>query len=455
MPKRTTIAPGIYEDKNGRTARVTIGSGKTALQDEERFPRLPNGEHESLRVIKAWQRVARDKLEQQRPRAVRRGTFDADVDAYLRTLADRPELQAWRRGALTWIANYTVAGVRFGDRRRYSLTAAELKEALVAYSITPIQRWPTRPPEPPSRKTVLHVRIALSHLWNTLDGKAKENPLRDVVLPSPDDPLPRAIPYDIIDAIFDAMPERGQGLKGQARTKASKTKVRLQVMAYVGIPPAQLMKLKREHVNDAGVLVTGRKKGKGTKSKRLPLIPQGRAAIDRFFALHATGPFSTSSARQSWRRGVQTVVDRLAATDWRMAKQLYDALADARPYDLRHSYLTEFYLVSGDIKATQDVAMHTDARTTERYTLAAVDPRLQAVATQLGARMIGRGRSHPPDHTLDHTLGGNRHAPSRFGADIRGSPESRGSARNSNEIGGFFEEKWCAQHDSNVRPPGS
>ena len=44
-------------------------------------------------------------------------------------------------------------------------------------------------------------------------------------------------------------------------------------------------------------------------------------------------------------------------------------------------------LASGNIRATQALAMHADVRMTERYTLAAVDPALQAVVAQLGYRL--------------------------------------------------------------------
>jgi len=93
-------------------------------------------------------------------------------------------------------------------------------------------------------------------------------------------------------------------------------------------------------------------------------------------------------ARKSWWRAIRTVVDEMAARDYRGAKALLDSLTRmrARPYDLRHSYLTDSYLAGKDFRATQAAAQHADSRMTTRYTLAAVDPRLTDVMHQLAAR---------------------------------------------------------------------
>jgi hypothetical protein len=48
------------------------------------------------------------------------------------------------------------------------------------------------------------------------------------------------------------------------------------------------------------------------------------------------------------------------------------------PYDLRHSFGTLAYAASGDLHATGVLLGHRDSRTTARYTLGAVDPRLAA-----------------------------------------------------------------------------
>jgi hypothetical protein len=80
------------------------------------------------------------------------------------------------------------------------------------------------------RRNVKHHRTALFALFTALDGKDAPNPLRDVKPLRTDDPEPRAIPYAIIDAILDAMPNCGRADRGKKRGEDSKTKARLKVM---------------------------------------------------------------------------------------------------------------------------------------------------------------------------------------------------------------------------------
>lgn len=310
-----------------------------------------------------------------------RGTFAADKDTYLPTLADRPTLQHARDVQLSWWA------ARFGHRARHSITRPEWMAALAELASAPIVTGSRRGRQR-STTSVRHYRTAVFHLFTTLDGKDAPNPFRDIPPPKGPDPEPRALPYALIEAIFDAMPERGQGLRNQPRGEQSKTKARLRVAAYVGLPKAQIERLKPEHVNydEMSVMVLGRRKGKGTRTVRLPLIPQGADALRHFFAIGAHGVrYSSSSACRTWWRGIQTMVDRLALTDWRSAKAALDGLRafKARPHDLRHSFLTGYFLKTGNIRATQEMAMHADGRQTQRYTLAAVDPQLKALAAAL------------------------------------------------------------------------
>jgi integrase len=371
--RRVRIAEGIYRDGSGVSATVHLGT----VQLEERFPL-----ETPLRVMQRWRQMTAEKLRTQRPRIVG-GTLAADVETYLKTLVDRPRLQALRRVHLAWWVS------RFPNRYRHTLTAPELRAALAEFAVTKIQRWPNRPPALPTPATVRHYRTALYSLWTALDGKDAPNSLRDVKPPRSDDPEPRALPYEIIDGILAAMPERGQGLRDQPRADVSKTKARLKVQAYVGLPSKQVMLLREEHVNwqEPSLLVQGRKKGKGTHTTRLPLVPQAVAALREFFDANAEGPFSTSSARQSFRRACKAYIKQIAVQDAEHAKRLAVLLKDARPYDLRHSYLTMTYLASEDIHATQKMGQHSDPRMTNRYTLAAVDPRLKAAVARL-AQML-------------------------------------------------------------------
>lgn len=397
--RRKRRAEGIYEDRGALAAKIQVGE----YQRERRFPL-----DTPLREIQAWRDQKALELRRLVPRSAAAGTFAAEIRTYLKTLENRPRLKLLRAKHLDWWANYRGEdGRRFGDRRRDTFQRVELHAALSVFASTPYVRWKHRPAQLPSAGTVRHYRTALFHLYSTLDGKDAPNPLREIPPAKSNDPEPRWIPYAVIEAIFDAMPDRGQGLRHQERSAVSKTKARLRAMAYTGLPSKQLSLLKPSDIgwDDSSVLVQGRKKGKGSKTVRLPLTPQGLDALRELFAANAGGTFSTSSVRSCWWRAIHTMVDRLALVDFRSARDLLFSLRKigARPYDLRHSYLTEFYLATGNLKATQDAAMHRDRRMTERYTLAAVDPSLRAAAAQLGDRLprrvpregTGENRSSP------------------------------------------------------------
>lgn len=371
---------------------------------------------------KSRRQQLKDDYLRTQPAKTARGTFAADVKTYLPTLADRPRLQQARAVQLAWWS------ARFGHRARHSVTRPEWMAAMADLVVAPIAVG-TRIGRARSVSSVRHYRTAVFHLFTTLDGKDAPNPFRDIPGPRLPDPEPRAVPYPVIEAIFDAMPERRYGKKlTEAAVAAIRarlvpganlsviarahrvsetlirkirdgrykdrfdtmalTKIRLRVAAYVGLPKAQIERVRPEHVDfeTMTILVLGRRKGKGTRTTRLPLLEQGADALRQFFAAGAAGKtYSASSAARTWWRGIRTMVDRLALTDWRAAKAALETLQafKARPHDLRHSFLTGFYLQTGNIAATQSLAQHADSRMTQRYTLAAVDPMLKALTERL------------------------------------------------------------------------
>lgn len=386
--------------------------------------------------LKEWRRKTRDDYLTRNPKP-QAGTLSKNVETYLKTLAHRPRLQQERATQLAWWV------ARFGHRRRGSIDRAEWLGALSELAATPVTKGhgKTAYTVERSASSIAHYRMAMFHLFTTLDGKDAPNPLREIPAPSPREAEPRAIPYPIIEAIFAVMPDRKHRQKlspdqiadvqrrlaakespssiGRAvgvseamirklrdgkhlvrDDPAAKAKARLRVMAYAGgLPPAQMKTIRPGHVDwtQSAVLLKGRHKGKGTRTIRLPIPPQGLEALRTFFAVQADGPFSTSSLNHSFQRGIARLVDRVAATDWRAAKALHDRLQDATAYDLRHSYLTQAFEVSKNIRAVQVLAQHSDERMTHRYTLGAVDPQLQALAIALGASFPPGASQIDPD----------------------------------------------------------
>lgn len=327
------------------------------------------------------------------------GTLARDVETYLPLLADRPRLQQAREFELAWWCE------RFGQRARWSLQAVELETALTALTADGY-----------AASTVNKYRTALYHLCSRLDGKRADNPLRDVPRRREPDPLPRAIPYNVIDAIFDAMP-------------AIPAKPFLQVMAYTGLPPALIRTIEVPDYNvaDASLLARGRKKGGGVRPRRLPLTPRGVEAVERF--LEAGRP---NVPKWDQRRTLRKAIKALCATleaDPKTAKAgaaLRVELATCTPYTLRHSFLTEVQLATGNIHATQHMGLHADVKTTQRYTLAAVAPELQAVAVLLAGRRVGA--SQPVPNEADPTPAKTgRKQPNRRAGPTRRSAAKRGA----------------------------
>jgi integrase len=232
-------------------------------------------------------------------------------------------------------------------------------------TITPVQiraqrdRWLTTGPrmrqkgkkkitehKPLAASTVNHRLRALQNMWTVL-WPQQPNPVRQV--PEADEPttVPRAMLPATVQAIFKHLPAH------------SKSRARLLVMFWTGLPGKTLMRLKREDVDlEAGIIyLPGRKKGAGTHGATLPLLPDAVKAFTELDAVHGWGEFSKS--------GLRSVFLRACAA----AK-----VSDVTPYHLRHTFATNFLAATKDLRATQKALNHSTAKLTERYAMAAIDP---------------------------------------------------------------------------------
>ena len=324
------LPPGICLHPLGYRAFVRLFHGSGGLKSKV----FPKGT--SLLDIRRW------REEQRGTPIIRPQTssgFAADAERYLKAVRGMPTYDWREKDIQAWVAV-------FGHTQRKLITAADIRAQLA--------EWRTRY----AASTVNHRRTALMHLYTVLDGRSAVNPVRDVPRCQEPEPTARGLSYAVIEGILGEMED-------------SATKARLSVIAYVGLPHAQLVKLTPADIDIKGrtIYVAGRSKGKGTRGKRIPITEQGAQALASFVAHDAFGKFSTSSMRKAFRLACQ--------------KQGPDGcLAKVRPYDLRHSFGSLVYQLSGDIKATQELMLHSSSRMTERYTVAAVAGRLTA-ATQL------------------------------------------------------------------------
>lgn len=309
-------------------------------------------------TLKKW--LLTTQLAHAGPQAVASGRFDQDARAYLAAVAAMPSIATRTKHIEEWIGE-------FGTRQRDTITPAEIAAAL--------HRWRTTPRQSPhgrdavrtvilSATAVNHRRTALMHLWTVLDGKHSPNPVKSVPKFKEPARMPRALSYAVIRRII--------------RTLApSKSKARLYVMAYTGLPQVQIAALLPEDVDLKArtVMVQGRRKGAGTRASLRPLSRTAAAAF-RLFARHrAWGPFPNSTLRQAFHDACDRAGERRYT-----------------PYVLRHSFITATLALTGDLQATQDLAGHHSPMQTQYYAQAARSVRLRAAI----ASMDTQGRKSGP-----------------------------------------------------------
>ena len=306
-------------------------------------------------------------------------TFAEDADRYLESVAALPTIQQRRQHIQEWV-------VLFAHRPRVSIRPHEIRAQR--------DRWLTEPrtdqqgrPRPPYAAGSVNKRLrALSNLWRVLDGRHAPNPVREVPEADEIEGKPRALPYGVIQAILQAMPDVTRAPRGTRRAAGSQTKARLAVMAWTGLAHGQLAGLRPDDIDWQGpsLWVRGRRKGaagQARKGHRKPIPAEAIAALRRFDDLDCWGDFSRASMRKSLRAACRKVEAQFAQDG------LAIDLSRVRPYDFRHSYATALLAATRDLKTTQRLMLHGAASTTERYARAAVDPMLVAALDQFSAHV--------------------------------------------------------------------
>lgn len=315
--------------------RITVRRGGVLYQ--RRFPPATPIEDVAAELAKA-------KARHFAGRVPASGTFAADIARYLTDYFaghaghDERErhLQLWR----------DALGA---DRARATVTRDEISRILTAWRAGGL-----------AAETCNKRRTALLALYHALDGKGGSNPVREIAKFRAPDPLPRGLPYKKIETALRHLP-------------ICKTRARLAVMAYTGIRHGQLMKLtadswdRRTHV----LTVPGTGKGRGTKPYALPLSSAAESALKLLDRLDGWGTFSWAPMARMWK----------------VAAKKAKLPASSVPYDLRHSFGTLIFQMTGDLKTTKELLGHSSLRTTERYMLAAVPLRSRMAVDKAFGRM--------------------------------------------------------------------
>lgn len=330
----TRLPRGITQRKEGWRISVTVHG---TLHQRSFPPRTPQATVET-ELLKARQRWGAGKG------ALPTGTFADDVRRYLTDhFAGRPGLEERARHLTLWTQALGE------DTLRVTITRDDIARVLNGWRAAGL-----------AADTANKRRTALLALYHALDGKGGSNPVREVPKFRPPDPLPRGLAYPLIEKAFKAMPR-------------CKTKARLRVLAYTGMRAGQLMQLTpalwdhRRHV----LTVPGTTKGRGTKPYVVPLSKLATEALKEFDALDAWGRFTWAPMARMWKA---------AATKAKLPPGTV-------PYDLRHSFGTQIFRKTGNLKAAKDLLGHSSLRMTERYTLAAVpQQKIAAVKAAFGGK---------------------------------------------------------------------
>jgi integrase len=270
------------------------------------------------------------------------GSFAADCVTYLR----RPEVAA--RKYIGQVAkNLELWLDALGrDRPRRTITRDEVE--------TVLQRWLAAGFAQP---TVYHRRTALRSLFSTLDGKNQPNPVTETTRPAHYRPVDRSVDHDTIRRILAAMPDDRAVSAGIRQPSLSK--LRATVIAYTGIPPAELMKLRRQDFDrDAGIVrMPWRDKGAGTPAHIRELSSFGVAAFVALDAARGWGAFAP---------------ERLSASFKRAARRVCGPDTAIRLYDLRHSLGAQIYRSTRDLATVGRLLGHAPGSiVTSRYAMGA------------------------------------------------------------------------------------
>lgn len=371
--ERPSPGRGIRWDarRSGWRVTVEIGTGTRTyrLTDHARFP-----VDAPVPQMRAWQDAARVALRArladdqaqvsaepapgETPTLHQAGTtYLADVTAMPSYASRRADLRAW--------------STSLGDVPVDAITRAQLRGA-----------WNTWRKTGVADNTLNHRRTALLECLRAGGHSAQVRLVRKALKRRrPADEAPREIPFPIIAAILDAMPD-------------SATRDFVRVCAATGLPPQTVRRLLQRPTDvdlaRATMCLPARAKGQAVAGTWVPLTPAGVMAFGALLARVARQGFVPAFRRSGLYTSWQRAVTRVQAA--RQARG--DApLPPMRPYDLRHSFVgLVLDATGGDLQATKEWVQHAELATTLRYAHARVSRSLAAAAVAVAAVQGGLDR---------------------------------------------------------------
>jgi len=404
------IAEGCYDDGHAIVvlARKRVPGRRNPLRATDRMPRFDANGRQYTRLNNLDCIVRHAQLLDDLRTGKIGGEFGAPgsllfaIDAWTRTHAIAPGVKSGRIFDLHQLLKPWRTS-NLAPMQATAIRRAHIVDALDA------MRKPNGEPFSPTslngRKRALGVVLRIA-LEQDQAKRGRDQDADDVVVPTslvpgqaPRDLESRGMDLAFVEMILAAMSDRSCARSGEPQAAYGKAKLFLSVMAWTALPPASLRRLARVKVSWARSTIEypARRKGKRPAPAFLaPALPQAMAALRRFDAAGLWGTsLSGSALRGVWSRAVATVRASLkaaaeipGATDDAIA--LYELFqnqvpANSRPYDLRHSFATEFLRRTGDRTALQQILQHKDQRMLERYTKGAIPDRVNDAMSAMRA----------------------------------------------------------------------
>lgn len=382
--KRVRLGQGLWSDDGGLAATVRVGSQP---QREKRFKRTDDFDAD-LRKMKRWQLHTRAQLLGDELRTPSRDTLADAVPSFLATMPEGSARRDYEKLLATWLETPLGPMLRSEIHRRDVLMQ--------------LANWEG---EGYAAGTLNHRLRALRKLFDVLDADDDRaiNPCAKVRKRAEPEPEERGADYAVLEGILAQLPDIGYAKdRGAERPAANKSKIRLRIMAWTGLPPALVKKIREEHVDwhAKELLVTPRRKGKGVKARRLPLLDEAVAALRDLKAAGGFESYSNAAPWAAWQRAKKRYLAAAEASGMPAGElaALRAVVAPLRPYDLRHSFAAMVYETTENQYAVKDLLMHGNIQTSERYIKRAVIKVSQsAIAAVAAARAVPASASTPSD----------------------------------------------------------
>lgn len=354
------LPPGVSQRHNGYRAIAIVGRG---ARKEKLFPLTT-----PIREIVAWLEDTRSTL-RKGAEARPKGSMIEELESTYLTVKEAHEMATLKaRGRLL---RYLI-GLLGPTRTRAEVKPVDVQRVLATVRLTGVPREPRiskitgkevrsggrrKAGKPLDNGTLNRYKNGLQNFFTVLGGKQAYNPVKDV----PDFPEhsaeapPPKISLALFDRILDAMPDH----YGRGNADLVLNKLRLNVIAFAGLPQKQIGLIEERHIDwDAQtVMIQGRKKGGWTSLVEQPIGTHGMAALRALVDAGGLGEFSTSNMWRGFKKGLAKV----------------DPSLDLSPYKLRHLFGTVALDESEDQDTVQRLMQHHSKATNRIYTKAAHD----------------------------------------------------------------------------------